>query len=205
MTSIFSRLLLGPCRRGAIGRSGPCTSLLVQLGLRVFVVLLLLCRWLAAQSLFVVAQRDDGQEVCIAQCLGPLLQPLAATIGVPQLLRDRLFGLLGFLLLLLQRRNLVQQMLTWICYCGAAGSGGWLSTGASDSRRRLDARLGAGSRRPTGRRLWGKSCGGHWVELAAVALVLGGSRGGGKGGGEFGSRGVHGCAGAELEEATDWP
>ena len=70
--------------------------------------------------------------------------------------------------------------------------------------RRLDDRLGAGSRRPTGRRRWGKSCGGHWLELAAVALVLGGSRGGGKGGCEFGSRGVHGCAGAELEEATDW-
>ena len=62
---------------------------------------------MAAQSLFVVAQRDDGQEVCIAQCLGPLLQPLAATIGVPQLLGDRLFGVLGLLLLVLQRRNLV--------------------------------------------------------------------------------------------------
>ena len=161
MTSTCPCLLLRLCRRRAFGWSRPFATVLLQFGLRVFVVLILLCRCLAAQSLLVVAQRNDSQEVLIAQCLGPPLQPLAATIGVSQILGDRLFGLLGLFLLDLQLCNLVEQVFTWIAYCGASGSGGGLSTGALDSRRRLDDRLGAGRRRPIGRRLWGKSCGWH--------------------------------------------
>ena len=74
MTSSFSRLLLGPCRRRCIGGNRPSTTLLVHLGLRIFVVTLLLCRWMAAQSLFVVAQRDESQQICIAQRLGPFFK-----------------------------------------------------------------------------------------------------------------------------------
>ena len=116
-SSTGSRSPLWPRWRRCCRSSGGCGGIGIQLGLRFLVVLLALGRGLAPQCLLVVPQRDDSQQVLIAERLGALLQPLAATIGVSQILRDCLFCVLGLFLLALQRHDLIQQIPARIGYC----------------------------------------------------------------------------------------
>ena len=57
---------------------------------------------LGPNSLLVIAQADDREQVSVAQLVGPLLEAVAAPLRITQLLPNSQLGVLDLFLLLLQ-------------------------------------------------------------------------------------------------------
>ena len=131
---------------------------------------------LATNSLLVIAQADDREQVSVAQLAGPLLEALAAPLRITQLLPQSQLGVLGLFLLLLQLRDLLQHALPQVSpsggrllLCGGrlAGAAGAPFQGVGDLRGEGSGRpAGQCSRRPIGT-LWS---GGGAIAFVALSV-----------------------------------